>query len=139
MRAYDRHHGKQRYCVLCKKVGVPDRKYMSHITEDCADVRTKRSDKDGMGEYIGSRNHSVQQHKKSENKWKKELKALKKQNKMLYSIAKKSGSRREIQKIKKMKEESSKDAYSSSEDWGSDSLLASNSSWDKEIRPAGRK
>ena len=48
---------------------------------------------------MGSRDDNVKQHKKSENKWKKGLKYLKKQNKMLYSIAKKSSSRREIKKI----------------------------------------
>ena len=81
-----------------------------------------------MGGPISSRNHNVQQHKKSEKKWKKELKALKDQNKMLYSIAKNSGSRCEIQKIQKIRKEASKDTYSSSEDWDSDSSLARNSS-----------
>ena len=72
---------------------------MTHSTKDCTGMRTKHSIKDGMGGPVGSRNHDVQQHKKYENKWKKELKVLKKQNKMLYIIAKKSGSLREIQKI----------------------------------------
>ena len=48
-----------------------------------------------------SRTNYVQQYKKSENKWKKELKALKKQNKIMYSISNKYGSRREIKKIRK--------------------------------------
>ena len=102
-------------------------------------MRTKRSTKDGMGGLIGSRNHAVQHHKKSENKWKKELKYLNKQNKMLYSIAKKSYLRREIQNIKKIRKEASKETYSSSEDWYSYSSLASDSGRDKEIRPAGCK
>ena len=38
---------------------------------------------------------------------------------ILYSIAKKSGSHREIQKIKKTRKEDLKDKYSSSEDWDS--------------------
>ena len=37
-----------------------------------------------MGGPIGGRNNSVQQHKKSEKKWEKDLKAIKKQNKILY-------------------------------------------------------
>ena len=41
-------------------------------------------------------------------KTKKELKALKNQNKMLYSIAKNSGPRREIRKIKNTRKEASK-------------------------------
>ena len=51
-----------------------------------------------------NRTNAVQHYKKSENKWKEELKALKKQNKIIYSIAKKSGSRREINKINKIRE-----------------------------------
>ena len=51
-RAYDRYHGAQRYCILCKKAGMPERKYASHSTEDCTDVRTKRSTKDGMGDPL---------------------------------------------------------------------------------------
>ena len=77
-----------------------ERKYASHSTEYCTGMHTKRSIKDGMGGPIRSRTHDVQQHKKSEKKWKKDLKALNKQKKMIYSIAKKSSLRREIQKIK---------------------------------------
>ena len=64
-RAHDRHHGAQCYCVLCNKAGMSERKYMLHSTEYCTDVRTKRSIKDGISGPIGSRNHAVQQHKKS--------------------------------------------------------------------------
>ena len=65
---------------------MPERKYASHSANYCTGVRTKRSIKYGMGGPIGSRTHAGQQHKNSENKWKKQLKAPKKQNKMLYSI-----------------------------------------------------
>ena len=92
-----------------------------------------------MGGPIGSRNPAAEQHKKSENKRKKELKALKKQNKMLYSIAKKSSSPREIKKIKKIRAEAIKETNSSSEDWDYDSSLSSDIKWDKDIRPAGSK
>ena len=112
---------------------------MSHSTEDWAGMCTNHHIKDGMGGPDGSRNHAVQQHKKSVNKWKKDIKALKKQNKIIYSIAKKSGSRRELHKIKKIRKEALKDTYSSSEDWDSDSSLAIDSSLDKEGRPAGCK
>ena len=93
-RAHDRHHGVHIYYVLCKKAGMPERKYALHIANYCTGVRTKRSIKDSMGGHIGSRNNAVQQYNKSENKWKKDLKYIKKKNKMLYSIAKKSISRR---------------------------------------------
>ena len=46
----------------------------------------------------------MKQYNKSESKWKKDLKALNKQNKMLFSISKKSGLRREIKNIKKIRE-----------------------------------
>ena len=58
---------------------------------------------------------------------------------MLYSITKNSGSRCEIQKIKKIRKEALKDTYSSSDDWGSDSSLARDSSLDKERCYDGRK
>ena len=45
---------------------------------------------------MGSRAEAVKQYKKSENHWEKELKDLNKQNRILYSIGKKSSSRREL-------------------------------------------
>ena len=61
-----------------------------------------------MGRPIGSRTHALQQHNKSEKKWKKEMKHLKKKNKMQYSISKKYGSIHEIKKVKKIRAEASK-------------------------------
>ena len=90
-----------------------------------------------MGGPIGIRTHDVQQHKNSENKWKKDLKPLNNQNNMLYSIAKKSGSRHDINNIKTINSKASKQtSVSSSEDWDSDSSLAINSGWDNNILPA---
>ena len=126
--------------MLYKKVGIPERKYASHSAKDFTGVRTKRSIKDVMKGPIGSRTNYVQQYKKSEKKWKKDLKYLQKQNKMLYRISKKSGLRREIKKIKKIREKASKKtSISSSEDWDSESSLARDSSWDKYRRPDGCK
>ena len=107
-RSHDRHHGVHCYCVLCKKSVMPERKYPTHSSKDCTGVRTKRPIKDGMGGTILNRINALQQYKKSENKWKTELKALKKQHKMIYIIAKKSGSRREIKKIEKIRAKASK-------------------------------
>ena len=73
-----RHYGIQRYCVICKKAGMSERKYTSHIAKDCIFVHTNRSIKYRMGEPVGSRAYALKQYKKSENKRKKELKALKK-------------------------------------------------------------
>ena len=65
-RAYDKQHGAQRYCVLCKKVEMPEQKCALNSDEDFTSVCTKRSIKDGIVGPIGSRNHAVQQHKKYE-------------------------------------------------------------------------
>ena len=139
-RAHDRRNGAHSYCVLWKKSGMHERKYESHSNKDYTGVRTKLSIKDGIGGSIWSRTHAVQQYKKSENKWNKELKPLKKQKNMIYIIAKKSYLHRETKTIKKIKSEASKKtSISSSEDWSSDSSLARNSIWDKHRRPAWRK
>ena len=77
---------------------------------------------------MGSRADTVKQYKKSENKRKKEMKYIKKQNNMIYSIANTSGSRRETKKIKKIREKATKKgSNSSSDDSESDSSLARNS------------
>ena len=92
-------------------------------------MRTNRSINDGMGGPVRSRTDAVKQYNKSEKKWKKDLKYLKKKNKMLYSIAKKSGSRCEIKNTKKIRSTASKkSSNSSSDDSDYDSFLANNSS-----------
>ena len=99
---------------------------MSYSAKDFTGVRTNRSIKYGLRGYMGNRTGAVKQYKKSENKWKKELKSLKKQNKMLYSIANKSLSRREIKDIRA---NGSNDISNSSSDYlDSDSSLTSDSS-----------
>ena len=72
-------------------------------------------------------------------KWKKEPKPLKKQDKILYSIYKKPGSRSEIENTKKIiPKANNKSSNSSSGDLEYDSLLASNSSWETYRYPDGR-
>ena len=78
------------------------------------------------------RAEDVKQYKKSEINCKKELKSLKKQNKMLLSISKNSGSRRELKKIKKIRAKASNNCYnsisdSSGEELNSDSSLSRDS------------
>ena len=90
-----KHHIAQRYCVLCNKAGITEWKYIPHSSGDCFGKRSdQNSIKDGLEGSLGSRDDATKQYKNSEHKWKKELKALKNQNKMLYSIARKPGSRR---------------------------------------------
>ena len=73
--------------------------------------------------------NDVQKYNKSENRQKKDLKALKKQNKMIYIMANKSSLRHEIKNIKNISTKTSnKTSVSSSDDSDSDLLLARNSS-----------
>ena len=69
--AHERHHGVKSYCVICKKSGIPECKYLLHSAEDSTGVRPKCPIKDSMGGTMGSRTNAVQNYKKSENKWKK--------------------------------------------------------------------
>ena len=64
-RAHRKHHVIQRYCVICKKAGMPEHKYMSHIAKDCTCMRTNRTIKYGMGGFLGSRADTVKHYKKS--------------------------------------------------------------------------
>ena len=69
-----------------------------------------------MGGPLGSRSDAVKYYKKSKNKWKKYMKDLRKQNKILYSIANKSVSRHELKNINKIRAKSSKKHYDYSSD-----------------------
>ena len=69
--AHDRHNCLYRYCLICKKAGMIERKYLLNIADDYTGVRTKRPIKDGIGGPMGSRTNAAQQYKKFENKWKK--------------------------------------------------------------------
>ena len=83
--------------------------YMSHRSENCfVKSSDQQSIKDRLGKYQGNRDYAVNHYKNSEHKWKKKMKALKKQNKILYRIAKKSVSRNELKKIKNIKAKASK-------------------------------
>ena len=95
----------------------------------------KRSDqnyiRDGMVVPMVSWVESMKQYKNSE-KFKKELKYIKKQNKILYSISKKSGSRHEQKNIKNIKDKAPKkrcndSSNSSRDEYYSDYSLSSDS------------
>ena len=67
-----------------------------------------------------------------------------KQNKILYSIAKNSGSRRELKKIKKIKDKDSRKCYNYSSDSSIDesysvSSLSRDSDWYEDIQPVGHR
>ena len=109
--------GIHRYCALCKKVRINKRKYMLHIFENCFGKRSNHKYiKKGLGVALGNRADAIKKYKNSEYKWKKYLKAIKKNNITIYSIAKKSSSSRELKKIKNIRAKSSKKRIYSSID-----------------------
>ena len=64
-----KHHGTQHHCLVFKKAGMPDKKYMLHSTDNCFGNHTNQKRiKDGLGGPIGSTVESVKQYKKSEKK-----------------------------------------------------------------------
>ena len=74
-----------------------------------------------MGGALGNRADVIKHYNKSKHKWNKELKTLNNKNKMIYRITKNSGSRREINHNKKIKEKAPKKrSYSSSDSPSSD-------------------
>ena len=118
---------------------------MSHSAEDCFDKRTnQKTIKDGLVGPMGNRAEAVKHYKKSKNKWKKELKDINEQKKMLFSNSNKSGLRRELKNTKKIRAKGYKKRCDSSSDYSSDnsdpnSSLASNSDWDTYRHTAGSK
>ena len=64
------HRGTQCHCMLCKKAGINEQKYMLHRAEDCfGECNNQKTIKDGLGGPVGSRYEAVKQYKKSEIKW----------------------------------------------------------------------
>ena len=87
---------------------MSEQRYISHSAEECFGKRTnKKTIKYGLGRPIGIRSEAVKQYNNSKIKWKKGLKALKKQKKIIFTITRKSGSLRETMKIKKIRSKAS--------------------------------
>ena len=108
------HVGMHRYCVLCKKSGMPEPKYISHSSENWFGKRPNHESlKKWLGGNLGNRDVAVKKFKNSKKKCKEDLKSLKKQNKMLYSISRRTGSHRDIKNIKKIRSNMSKKYESS--------------------------
>ena len=97
--------------VLCtlQKAGILEKIYMLHSFENCYGKSSdQHSIQEGLGGAIVNRDDAVKHYKKSEQKLRKELKALTNQNKIIFRIAKKSGSCRELNKIKNIRAKASK-------------------------------
>ena len=135
------HHGNHHHCMLFKKAGIPEQKYMPYIDEDCfGKCSNQKTIKDGLGGNMGSRDETVKQYKKYKSKWNKEVKALKNQKRMLFSISNKSGSCRELNNIKNIRAKySKKRCNSSSDNSDSDSSLSRNSDCDTYRQSSGRE
>ena len=65
-------------------------------------ISYQNSIKDGLGVPLGNRANFVNHYQKTEKKWRREMKTLKKQKNMLFTMADKSVSCHEIKKINKM-------------------------------------
>ena len=126
--------------MLYKKVGIPERKYKSHSSENYFGKGSKhKSNRNILGGSLGNRNEAVKKFQKYAKKWRRELKSLKKQNKIIFRMTKRSGSHHELKKIKNirskapMNNESSNNSSSSSD---SDYSLSSEIGLDKIRHPS---
>ena len=77
---------------------------MSHSSENClGKFFNQHYIKDGLVGPLGNRGDAHKQHRNSGHKQKKELKALRKKDKMIYRITNNSGLRRELKNTKNIK------------------------------------
>ena len=122
---------------------MPDLKYKLHSSEIFFwKISDQEFIKEELVESLGNRATAFKKYQKYESKWKRELKGLKKHNKMLFSMSNWSGSRHELNVKNKIRSKSSKKYDSFSSDISSsddDYSLSSSSEWDKRRQPAKRK
>ena len=98
-----KNNGAHSYCLLCKKNWMTASKWKLHSSKNCFEnFPTRHLSKKGLGGTLGNWAAAVKQYHKSENKCKREVKPIKKYNKMIFSMAKWSGSCHELKKIKKI-------------------------------------
>ena len=74
---------------MCKKYGINEYKHILHLYETCFGKRLNQASlREGLICNMGNSDKYFNKLYKYEKKWKKELKDLKKQSKILYIIAK---------------------------------------------------
>ena len=96
-----KHGGIQRYCMLCKNSGMPERKFMLHSAETCFGKRSyEESLNKGMGGIMGNSDADFKQFSKAKKSYKRNLKDLKKQNMIIYSMYKRTRYRRWLNNTK---------------------------------------
>ena len=83
------HRGTQKYCILIKKVGYSKRKYRYPFSDQCIAFDSAKINKylDGC---LAKQDSAFKQFLNTENKTQKNMKAPKKQNNMLFNMARKS-------------------------------------------------
>ena len=78
------HGGIQFYCVISNKYGMPKHKYIPHIYETCFwKISDKESLKKGLGLNLDNRYTATKQFQEDGKKFKQNLIALTKQNRIL--------------------------------------------------------
>ena len=98
-----KHKGYQRYCMLYNEAGIPKHKYKLHSSETFFGWRSdQESIKEGLWGSLCNRATDVKHYQKYEKERKRDLKYLRKQNNILFSMSKRSGSRCELNKTKKI-------------------------------------
>ena len=69
------NHGAQRYCVLCKNAGMPERKWKSHSSENCFGKNSVQAYvRVTLRGALGNRDGYIKYYQKTENKWRREMK-----------------------------------------------------------------
>ena len=135
------NNGAQGYCLICKKSGMHEQNYMSYSSDNCfGKIYNQNTIKEGLLEALVNKADSVKHYKKFEHKWKRELKSLKNQNKIIFIIVNNSVSRRELNKIKNIRAKASKKGsyYISNisiSDLDSESSLSRDSDWEEKWQP----
>ena len=64
-----KHHGTQRYCMMCKKAGINEHNWKSHRSENCIGKRSYQAPiKEKFGGALGNRSNAVKNYHKTEKK-----------------------------------------------------------------------
>ena len=97
---FQQRGGSQSYSVLCKRDEIPDRKFMCHSSEQCFGFFNKKDNiQNNIRGSLGKQDGDVKKFYKAKKNWKRQLRSLENQNKVLYSMINNLGSRKELHNI----------------------------------------
>ena len=95
-----------RYLIIYKNSLITENSYMSNSAETWfGNISDQKYLKKGLGGNLGNIDSAVKHLNKSEKNFKRELNSIKKQKKILYRMAKHTGSRRYLKKINNIRSE----------------------------------